>query len=268
MKMLAIGLIGAAALGQSFEVASVKPATPLGPMGRRADRKGGPGTDDPGTYSCQNCPLFWVISEAYNNLQTFEYAGPDWVNDLRFDFAAKVPRGTSQEAFRAMLQNMLAERFKMAAHREKKEMQIYELAVSKNGPKFHEAVIPTEEPKDDKPTGPMKRDADGFPILTRGTTMAAVPGHAAIRSDNQPMGWFAHMLQGQLQDPVVDATGLKAKYDFTLTWAWEEAGATADVYRGEMINAVQAQLGLKLERKKGQAEVLVVDHLEKAPTEN
>src|SRR5579872_7370117 len=97
-RMTAVMLVALAASGQtakpSFEVASVKPATPLGPLGMRADRKGGPGTDDPGTFSCQNCPVFWVLSEAYD-LALFEYAGPDWVHSVRFDFAAKVPPGAS-----------------------------------------------------------------------------------------------------------------------------------------------------------------------------
>jgi uncharacterized protein (TIGR03435 family) len=111
--------------------------------------------------------------------------------------------------------------------------------------------------------------------------MAAVPGHARIRSVNQTMAWFVRMLAGQLQGPVIDATELKAKYDFIVSWAYEEnngrgasvaSGAPEAVdlepYRPALINAVQLQLGLKLEQKKGQTEVLVVDHMEKMPTEN
>src|ERR1700722_14429930 len=151
-KLIPFALLCLTAHGQiakpTFEVASVKPATPLGPMGMRTDRKGGPGTPDPGTYTCQNCPVFWVMSEAYDNLQPWQYAGPDWVNDLRFDFAAKVPAGTTKAAFQLMLQNLLAERFKLAVHRAKKETTVYELAVGKNGTKFRESTpkgAPEEE---------------------------------------------------------------------------------------------------------------------------
>src|SRR5436190_9966614 len=107
----------------TFEVASIKPATPAGPLGMRADRKGGPGTTDPGMYTCGNCPISWVLSEAYD-LMPFEYAGPDWLQNVRFDFAAKVPPGTTKEAFRTMLQQLLAERFKLAVHREQKDMTV------------------------------------------------------------------------------------------------------------------------------------------------
>ena len=111
--------------------------------------------------------------------------------------------------------------------------------------------------------------------------MAVGPGHARLRSDNQTMAWLARMLAGQLQSPVIDATELKAKYDFLVSWSFEEnngPGASAasgapdsvelDPYRPALINAVQSQLGLKLEQKKGQAEVLTIDHMEKVPTEN
>jgi uncharacterized protein (TIGR03435 family) len=274
-KRIAVGLLCLAALGQTpistFEVASIKPATPQGPLGMRANRKGGPGTSDPGMYLCTNCPVSWVVSEAYD-VQPFEYAGPGWLENQRFDFAAKVPVGISKEVFRTMLQNLLADRFKMQVHREKKEMPVYELTVGKNGPKFRESV-PIDAPHEEGQTGPLQRDKDGFPILTAGTTMAVVPGHARMRSDHQTMAWLTRMLTGQLQGPVVDATGLKGKYDFLVSWSFEEnnahdGSAMLDPYRPALINALQSQLGLKLEQRKGQAEVLVIDHIEKEPTGN
>jgi uncharacterized protein (TIGR03435 family) len=282
-KLILIALVCFAVQGQApkptFEVASIKPATPLGPLGMRANRKGGPGTTDPGMYTCENCPVSWVLSEAYD-LQPFEYGGPDWTQNVRFDFRAKVPSGTTKDVFLAMLQNLLADRFMLVVHREKKAMTVYELTVAKNGPKFLESV-PKDAPKEDGPPGDLRRDRDGFPILPVGTTMAAVPGHARIRSDNQTMAWFVRMLAGQLQGPVIDATELKAKYDFIVSWAYGEnsgRGASAasgvpeamdlEPYRPALINAVQSQLGLRLEEKKGQVAVLVVDHMEKVPSEN
>jgi uncharacterized protein (TIGR03435 family) len=199
---------------------------------------------------------------------------------VRFDFTAKIPPGTTKEAFRLMLQNLLADRFKMAVHREKKQMQVYELTVAKNGPKFKEAV-PKDAPQDDGPPQRLQRDSDGFPILAAGTTMAAIPGHARMQSANQPIAWFIEMLSGQLQGPVVDATGLKGKYDFVLSWAYADRGSSSaepaagappaaelEEYRPALLTAIQSQLGLKLREKKGLAEVLVVDHIEKAPTGN
>jgi uncharacterized protein (TIGR03435 family) len=272
-KIVSVALVCAAAQGQSsgptFEVASVKPATPLGPMGMRSDRKGGPGTSDPGMYVCRNCPISWVLSEAYD-LMPFEFTGPERLETARFDFEAKIAASTTKAAFRMMLQNLLVERFKMTVHREKREMPVFELAVAKNGPKIREAV-PANGAKDDRPAGEVQRDKDGFPILTGGMTMAVVPGHARIRSDNQPISWFVRMLAGQFHGPVVDATGLKGNYDFLLSWAFGEAdapGGSADAYRPALVSAIQSQLGLKLEQKKGSAELLVVDSIEKAPTAN
>jgi uncharacterized protein (TIGR03435 family) len=246
-----------------FEAASIKPPTPLGPMGMRADRKGGPGTADPGMYTCENCPLFWVLSEAYD-LQPFEFSGPDWPQNARFDFAAKVPAGTTKDAFRKMLQNLLEERFKLAAHREMKAMTVYEMTVSRGGPKFRESTSVDGPPA--AAAGNLQRDADGYPILKAGTTMAVVPGHARIRSDGQTMAWFAHLLSGQLHSPVIDATGLVGKYDFLLSWSFEDnsAGDAVDA----LISAVQLELGLKLQQKKGQGEVLMIDRLEKTPSGN
>jgi uncharacterized protein (TIGR03435 family) len=146
-------------------------------------------------------------------------------------------------------------------------MQVYEMTVGRNGPKFKEST-PREPPKNDGPPGPLKRDGDGFPILTPGTSMAIVPGHARMQSDNQTMAWFTERLSEQLRSPVTESTGLTGKYDFVVSWAWEEGPAAASAAAADLVNAVQSQLGLKLEWKKGKAEVLVVDHIEKTPTEN
>jgi uncharacterized protein (TIGR03435 family) len=268
---LAIAMACLGAHGQTFEVASVKPATPLGPLGNRALRKGGPGTTDPGMYSCQNCPVSWIVSEAFH-LQPYEFSPPDWMENTRFDVAANIPQGTTREVFQAMLQNLLAERFQLKVHREKKEMQVYGLEIGKGGVKFKEAV-PKEPTQDGEPQGKIKRDGDGFPILAAGTTMAIMQGHARIRSENKAIGWFVEMLSGQLQAPVLDATGLRGNYDFVLSWAYSEkdsAGAAdiLEAYTPALLTAVETQLGLTLRLKKGQGEVLVVDHMEKVPREN
>ena len=107
-SFLAITMACLGAYAQTFEVASIKPATPLGPLGTRVLRKSGPGTTDPGTYSCQGCPLSWIVSEAFH-LQPHEFSPPPWMESTRFDVAAKIPPRTTREAFQTMLQNLLAE---------------------------------------------------------------------------------------------------------------------------------------------------------------
>jgi uncharacterized protein (TIGR03435 family) len=249
----------------AFEAASIKPATPLGPLGMRVDRKGGPGTSDPGTFTCQNCPLYRVLVDAYQ-IHSYDFSGPAWLDGTRFDFSAKIPPGATQEEFQMMLRNLLAERFKMTVHREKRPMQVYELTVGKGGPKFKESV-PTEQPVDDGPPK-FRRDADGFPILGSGSGMGLTTGHGRMQSRDEQITWLAEMLSGELQAPVTDATGLTGKYDFVVSWAWEDGPGAASERAASLIDAVQSQLGLRIERKKGEGEVLVVDHIEKTPTAN
>jgi uncharacterized protein (TIGR03435 family) len=260
---IAVGLAG---YGQTFEAASIKPATPFGPRGMISEQKGGPGTSDPGSFTCVNCSLYWVLADAYP-IHDYDFSGPDWLQSTRFDFSAKIPAGTTKEEFQTMLRNLFAERFKMTFHRERRPAQVYQLTVGKSGPKFKEST-PKEPLKDDGAPPKFRRDADGFPILSPGSGMGLAPGHGRIQASDERIAWFVEMLSGQLRAPVVDATGLAGKYDFVVSWAWEEGPDAASAFAAELIAAVQSQLGLKLERKKGDVDVLVIDHIEKTPTEN
>jgi uncharacterized protein (TIGR03435 family) len=257
-----------AAYGQTFEAASIKPATPSGKKANAASQKGGPGTADPGLFTCRNCSLSQIMEDAYE-IRGYDFSGPGWLEITRFDFMAKVPAGATREEFQTMLRNLLAERFKLALHREKRPMPVVELTVAKNGPRFKEGV-PGDAPPDDGPAGKLKRDADGFPILPPGTGVAMVPGHGRMRLENQPIELLISVLSSQLDSPVIDATGLTGTYDLEVSWAWDKdaPGGAIPASATALIGAVQSQLGLKLERKKGEAEVLIVDYTEKVPTEN
>ena len=118
--ILAAALIVLACKGQTFEVASIKAASPpLDGKGMRVDWKGGPGTPDPGLFTCENCSLANLVSIAYD-LKSYQFPGSSDLNTDRFTVSAKVPPGTTKEDFRLMQQNLLAERFKLKIHREKK----------------------------------------------------------------------------------------------------------------------------------------------------
>jgi len=118
---------GQAANPLSFEVASVKPASP---SATRRACSGGPGTTDPGTWTCTNVPLAFVVSTAYG-IQAPQFTPRESCCQAAFDFAAKVPAGATKEQFLQMLRNLLVERFKFAFHHEQKEMPIYELTVAR-----------------------------------------------------------------------------------------------------------------------------------------
>ena len=117
--------------GQSFEVASVKPAA----AGEGFSCSGGPGTADPGLWRCSNMPLALVISRAFR-FQDYQFSTHDPCCLARFDFVVRVPAGTSGDQFDRMLQSLLRERFRLAFHFQQKEMPIYELTVAANGLKM------------------------------------------------------------------------------------------------------------------------------------
>jgi uncharacterized protein (TIGR03435 family) len=295
----------------TFEVASVKPAAPI--TGNRISvmMRGGPGTPDPGQITYSNVTVKNVLMNAYG-VKGFQISGPSWLDSERYDIVAKLPRGATKAEFMVMLQNLLAERFKLTLHREKKDLPMYALVVGKNGPKMKESAddpAPKEgdAPKSGGPAdgpavmGRMAMGKDGFPVLPPGaggrgsTAMMLVNGNARMTANGQTMAGLAEMLSGQLDLPVVDMTGLTGKYDYTLYFAPEggmalKAGMLALPPAGpppgeggpgmpmasapdgqsspNLLAALQEQLGLKLEQRKGPVDLLVIDHLEKAPVEN
>lgn len=296
----------------TFEVASVKPSAP--PEGGRMvmGARGGPGSADPIRFTASNFSLSSLISMAYD-LKPYELSAPSWLNGERFDIVAKVPPGATREQFRLMLQNLLAERFKLVIHRETKELPIFELVVGKGGPKFKESADQTDTvvqpgalPPPPPSGGPMqmKMGKDGFPEMPAGRTMMMMmPGRARMTAYKETMQWLATRLSTQAGRPVMDATGLTKKYDFTLEFAPEGSGmgpggmappvgggggGGAMVMMAQvpgpggpaahsaadhesvptLATALQEQLGLKLESKKGPVSIVVVDKIEKVPTEN
>ncbi len=316
----------------SFEVASIKPAAPpqVGPGGRTMimmGSRGGPGSNDPGRYQCNNCNLQMLLIQAYG-IEPYQLTIPGSLVNERYEVTAKVPEGTTKEQFSLMLQNLLADRFKMQIHRESKEGQVYELSVMKSGIKMKESAPPEpvqESAADGPPSpaaalgpamlgggrGPLKMDKDGFPEMPKGAGGRGGPmvmmggGRARMKADNQSMEDIVRTLSRQVGRPVTDATGLKGKYDFMLTWdgvplnggggmgpgrgvamqfqvavggqgsapagggdaSSPLSGADQDT-QPTLFGALQTQLGLKLEAKKGMMELIVVDHAEKTPTEN
>src|SRR6202050_2161745 len=140
----------------SFEVAPIKPAAPpaasMGPGGGmkiaiRMGSQGGPGTSDPGQITYSSMPIKSLLVTAYG-VKTYQVSGPSWMDTERFDIVAKVPPGATKDDVKLMLQNLLAERFKLTLHREKKELPMYALMVAKNGPKLKESPPDDPDAKD------------------------------------------------------------------------------------------------------------------------
>jgi uncharacterized protein (TIGR03435 family) len=280
MALARICAYGQATDASSFEVASMKPASPAASA---ITCSGGPGTNSPGMWRCSNVPLAFLVIQAYG-FEAYQFPPSAPCCRDRFDVAAKMPEGTTREQFHRMIQNLLAERLKLRLHKERKEMATYELTVGENGPKMKESAADSpSEPEDPWAVPQFTMGKDGYPVFAAGRRgLAGGSGHYRWTDFRLSMAEIVKTLSFHLGRPVVDATGLKGKYDINMTWtidlAWlnERAGLRDQVpdeaYRGPggptLIRAVQDQLGLKLSSKKGSGEVVVVDHVEKVPIGN
>jgi len=298
-SVLSLFAAGAFAQGRpEFEVASVKPAPPPSDNRIRVMMGGGPGTPDPGRINFENVNLRMVLTQAYA-VKSYQISGPSTLDSERFNITAKVPQGTTKQQFQLMLQSLVADRFKLTLHREKKELPAYALMVAKGGPKMK--VSPPEDPAGSATPGPdgpppqgrMQMGKDGFPQMPaggpgRGMRMMMMPGKAKLAGNAMTMTQLAETLSQQLDRAVVDNTELTGKYDLELTFEPEQNRMMMGLGRGgpgpgageggqheseaeapaTIFTAVQEQLGLKLEPKKTSTEVLVIDHVEKTPIEN
>lgn len=290
-------LVFAAAFGQNsptFEVASVKPSPQPGPNERVffGPPRGGPGSRDPGQITWSRAALRNILMTAYD-VQTFQLEGPDWMANERYDIVAKVPEGATKEQVRVMWQNLLKERFGLTLHHESKEFPVDELTIGKGGPK----LTPTDLAPDAEPFtptgGPEKRDKNGTPEMNGyGTIVAIFPTAngvtASMRGKGLTLSDIAARVAADRRHPVIDKTGLSGRYDFVLDYTPDVSGLpplppppdgapvppsptaplTASDPGSTMASALEKQLGLKLTPVKAKLDVIVVDHVEKSPTEN
>ena len=257
--LLLLAICAAPALAQSqpaapaspaFEVATVEPSNPM------AARSGKSGiTVDPGRMSARRVSLKELVFEAYNVPYYQISGGPAWLDSEEYDIDAKAETPATRDQMRLMLRTLLAGRFKLAIHRESKEMRVYALTVAKNGPLIHEAK--------------------------EGDSASANQFSMGVRHFHCELSQFAGILSVQLsipllEDPstpsrsngplipVVDKTGLKGTYDFDVEVKPEPDGDSITAWQ----RALQQQLGLKLEAQKAPVEMIVIDHMEKLPAGN
>jgi uncharacterized protein (TIGR03435 family) len=262
----------------SFEVASIKPSEPM-TMGQV---RIGMNTDA-GMLRYTNVSLKDCIRAAYR-VKDFQIEGPGWMESSRFDIVAKLPEGSTQEQVPEMLQALLADRFKLTFHRDSKEHPIYALVVGKTGAKLKPADVQTAATPTS--TGMPAARGGGLP---RGGMMIQMDGAGAhLKAPAASLSNIADMISRFTERPVVDMTEIKGQYDFDLVFAPEvmrgmprgmgmgapPPGAGAEnppaepaEKAGTIAEAVQAY-GLKLEPRKAPMDVLVIDTIEKTPTDN
>jgi len=296
---IAVGIVNAPSVraqssaGQkrTFDVASVKAASvPSGVSlmedGRVGVRKGsgiqippntgGPGTDDPGRIHYPLITLKQLLRRAWDSY--YEIDGPSWLDSQAVTVDATMPQNTTKAQFQEMLRNLITQRFGLQYHAGKKEITGYSLVIAMNGPKL-KASAEQGEAEYAPPKPPTGVGKDGFPIYPpvagKKLVMNSMDGgRSRIIGQRVTIQELARLLSSRLKTIVTDATGLTAKYDFTLTFeSLEPLPPPANMPETleplpDIFAALQSQLGLKLERKPVPVEVFVVDHMEKTPTEN
>ena len=211
---------------------------------------------DADNFIIHNMTLHFCIEWAYG-VSPLQVEGPAWINEVRFDINAKAAdHHADDDQLRLMVRTMLADRFGLKVHHEQKEQQVFALTVAKNRPKFH-------------PQG--TKDASRFTeSATDGATGFSEDKGGAL-AEHVTMGDVANKVSELVSRIVIDKTGLTGRYDFRLDltpyMTPETDGAKADIM-SILFAGFNDQLGLKLEAGKESVDLLVVDAVNKTPTEN
>ena len=278
---------------ERFEIVSVRQSIPdrNAPPGARGGVGGGPGgckgsspQVNPGRIVLNNNSLYTLMTWAYGldcqnaNATGLVSGGPAWVRTDQWVIQALIPEAAglqvpaemlfgppgrapiSDPKLQRMLQNLLAERFKLVLHRETKEVPVYELTVAKGGSKLqHPEDVPCSLREPGNPGAPLKPGEKPNCMMRL---------HSSIAD-------FSAAIQPLFDRPVIDKTGITGMFEFRLIWAFDPAaGPTrgpgtvpSDPSGPSIFTALQEQLGLKLESAKGPVEVLAIDSVQR-PSEN
>jgi uncharacterized protein (TIGR03435 family) len=249
---LCVALLSGAAFGQQFEAADVH-VSPHSDNNFNLFMRG-PQTRA-GRYEIRTATMVDLTSTAYGVDGDKVFGGPNWLEMDRFDITAKLPAGSTPDSEKAMLQALLAERFHLVAHPDTRPMPAYVLTASKH-PQLKEADPAAPKgcqgkprPQNAEPTAPVE-------VACHGLTAAEI-------AEN-----LRNMAGGYLKQAVVDSTGLKGTYDFDLKWTGRNQLEAAGADGISVFDAVEKQLGLKLDLQKAPLPVLVVESVDQKPTEN
>jgi uncharacterized protein (TIGR03435 family) len=226
----------------AFAVATIRPST----AEIKFEHDGSTDTT-PGTLRMKDVSVQTCIKWAYS-VQASQISGPAWIDSDKFDITAKADGPATEEQMKLMMQALLADRFRLSFHHQSKELKAFVLTVAKGGAKVHPAAAPDARPF-------RQNSANGS--VVKSTT---------IRE-------FGDFISGPLQMPVVDETGLTGKYDFVIDFTpylpdpSHNMGVDRPDSTSILMAALEGELGIKMESRKTQVEVMIVDHVEK-PSQN
>ena len=254
---LSIALLSTAAFSQT---------TANSPAFESADVHVSPRTSNPqmrggalrgGRFEVHTATMVDLIAYAYGMESDKILGGPGWLDWDRFDVLAKAPAATTQQNLNAMVQSLLADRFQLAVHKDTKSMPAFLLTAAKGKTKMKQA------------TGSGDPDCKDV----QQNSGPGGPPYQEISCHNMTMEVFSNVLRGYgwgtyFPDPVVDQTGLTGTWDFDLKWTPRNRLAQAGADGISLFDAVDKQLGLKLEAQKAPLSVLIVDRVNQTPTPN
>ncbi len=248
------GLCAAAMLGQQGEVPLAAMAKDANPQFEVATIKAAdPANGSQGFHTrgrrvfVENERLADVVSVAYAVHRAQIVDAPAWFDHDRYDIEGvpDVPGYPDLRQLQGMLRKLLEERFGLKLRRDRRELPVYAITVAKGGAKI--------------------RKSEGDPNGVPDQTGYGRNGQQVVKFTNVGMSDMALEMQGFMERPVVDMTGLEGRYDFTLTWTPSVAAAGDGAATAPGIfTAVQEQLGLRLQPTKAPVDVLVIEHAERA----
>ena len=232
--------------GPSFAAATIKPDSDPDQAGFLRPTPGG--------LTGQNASVASYIRSAWKLKGDYELFVPPNLKaeaDSRYAIVAKTDGTASRDQLMLMLQTLLMDRFHLAVHYEKRVLPVFAMTVSKDGPKQLRPATP-----------------DAVPDMSIDSAHPEGGQHWVFH--NLPVSAVMGIMTNGLSRPLIDLTGMERKfdYDFILP-TWNRAdGALGDHVVSDVFPELQRQLGLKIQAQTAPVDVLVVDHLDKAPTEN
>jgi uncharacterized protein (TIGR03435 family) len=291
----------------AFEVATIKPAPSGQEIVRQLQSGKAPRLGmvvDGARVNMGYQSLADLIRIAYR-VKAYQVIGPDWMSQQRFEIQAKIPEGESTDKVPEMLQALLADRFKLTIHRDNKDLPVYALIVGKNGSKLTPASTEPEAPLPDSAgsmtigteNGEMKvtQDGKGGAIIRGGGQDGTIKQSISATGVHMEMTktsikYLVDILTTLVDRPVLDMTDLKGNFQIALDLPMEDLmllaqrqaamlgiqmpgpppggnGGDASTPGGSVFSAME-KLGLKLDGRKAPVETILVDHLERTPTEN